>query len=385
MAAYEPTSGRSITLCCVTCEKPFEHTTKNKGRYPRFCSDTCRAAKYRWLTEQKGQRTGPAVLTCRQCSQPFTSKDPKRKCCGTVCGGKWSKAQQNIWRRKRSIERTARTCQRCGAAFNAQRPSDPGKFCSKVCSNVGRRVYANKTEARRAEKMRAKARRRVKIGLDQPVPCARCQKPFVRKSLGHRFCCPLGSPPRKPKTCRICGEHFIPSNGNAIFCGDKCARRSARIKFGKRHRQRARYHGVAYEPVNRLTVFERDGWRCQVCGKKTPRKHQGTIKPNAPELDHRIPMAMGGAHSYENCQLACRACNLAKAGDRTVGQLPLFAKPAGVPRKSGWGRGERAGAVACAAADFAIGGQNGRQGAGQDADSAGEAAGKSQQAAPPNE
>lgn len=63
MARHQPTSGRVVTLCCVTCEKPFDHTTKLRGRYPRFCSDPCRAAKYRWLTEQKGQRTGSAVLT----------------------------------------------------------------------------------------------------------------------------------------------------------------------------------------------------------------------------------------------------------------------------------------------------------------------------------
>lgn len=60
------------------------------------------------------------------------------------------------------------------------------------------------------------------------------------------------------------------------------------------------------------------------CGKPTPLKLRGTCKPRAPEIDHRVPIAMGGAHTYDNVQCACRECNQRKGGTVIVGQLPLL-------------------------------------------------------------
>jgi 5-methylcytosine-specific restriction endonuclease McrA len=73
-----------------------------------------------------------------------------------------------------------------------------------------------------------------------------------------------------------------------------------------------------------LKVFERDGWKCQICGKQTPRARRGYRYSNAPELDHRIPISKGGPHTYGNTQCACRACNLEKSNRSNVGQLPLL-------------------------------------------------------------
>jgi 5-methylcytosine-specific restriction endonuclease McrA len=81
---------------------------------------------------------------------------------------------------------------------------------------------------------------------------------------------------------------------------------------------------VEYQYINRTKVFERDGWRCQMCGKATPKYRKGTRYPNAPELDHRTPLALGGPHTYANTQCACRACNAAKGATASIGQLPLI-------------------------------------------------------------
>jgi hypothetical protein len=98
-------------------------------------------------------------------------------------------------------------------------------------------------------------------------------------------------------------------------------------KIGSNYRRRARYYGVAYEKVDAGFVFERDGWRCQICGDKTPARLRGGSDPKAPELDHRIQMSRGGAHDYENVQLACRQCNGRKGFRKIVGQVALFATP----------------------------------------------------------
>ena len=147
--------------------------------------------------------------------------------------------------------------------------------------------------------------------------------------------------PRKRKcysgTCEVCGAAWLTSsNKPKRACGSVCARTLTaqtwerrlqvrpRYPNGGGYKMRARHHGVAYEVVKKEVVFERDGWRCQICGDRTPKKSKGTIDLKAPELDHRVPMAMGGPHTYRNAQLACRACNIAKGSRSVRGQMRLF-------------------------------------------------------------
>jgi len=80
---------------------------------------------------------------------------------------------------------------------------------------------------------------------------------------------------------------------------------------------------VAVESVDPIKVFDRDGWRCQLCGKKTPKAKRGTYSRNAPELDHIMPLSLGGEHSYRNTQCLCRSCNGSKS-NTPMGQLSLL-------------------------------------------------------------
>jgi 5-methylcytosine-specific restriction endonuclease McrA len=127
----------------------------------------------------------------------------------------------------------------------------------------------------------------------------------------------------KPRECKECGEVFIPEYGNKrrFFCSDECLKRSARRI--RRHKERAKLRLVKVETVDPIRVFIRDGWRCQLCGKKLNRKHRGTYRHDAPELDHIVPLSRGGEHSYLNTQCACRKCNAEKKGE-IRGRLRLF-------------------------------------------------------------
>ena len=52
----------------------------------------------------------------------------------------------------------------------------------------------------------------------------------------------------------------------------------------------------------RRVVLDRDGWRCQVCGRA-----------GRPEVDHITPIADGGdPWNRDNLQTLCRACHIAK-------------------------------------------------------------------------
>jgi len=76
-----------------------------------------------------------------------------------------------------------------------------------------------------------------------------------------------------------------------------------------------------HQHVNARAVFERDGWRCRLCGELVDRTKQAP-HPRSPSVDHIVPLAKGGAHTYANVQCAHFGCN-SKKGARDGGQLRL--------------------------------------------------------------
>lgn len=52
--------------------------------------------------------------------------------------------------------------------------------------------------------------------------------------------------------------------------------------------------------LNRRGVFARDEGRCQYCGDQ------------AESIDHVVPRARGGTHTWDNVVAACRPCNVTK-------------------------------------------------------------------------
>lgn len=70
-------------------------------------------------------------------------------------------------------------------------------------------------------------------------------------------------------------------------------------------RRRARKVNVFVEDVDRDIVFARDKGKCGICNKK--------IDPAAPfDIDHVIPLSLGGKHSYANVQISHPVCNRRK-------------------------------------------------------------------------
>jgi 5-methylcytosine-specific restriction endonuclease McrA len=114
------------------------------------------------------------------------------------------------------------------------------------------------------------------------------------KSCGclHRNCGPYSD----NSACPTCGVQFTASI-HRKFCSPLCQRRRHR---GNNFRKRVMRHGGKYTNVDRIVVFERDKWKCTICG----------IELASPELDHIIPLSLGGDHVYENCRCVCRDCNL---------------------------------------------------------------------------
>lgn len=257
--------------------------------------------------------------------------------------------QCDITRHENAVKRRARVCAHCGKQFQEGSRSSKQvaagakqKFCSRLCSTSAQTQYASSSDARRAEY----ARRRERDGLPPAPPppasalCAECGEMF-KPRLYRQCCCSTecsdarsrrqsvehskahDARNRIARPCRECGMLFEPEYGNKRrnFCSELCLNRHCK-RIGKAVR-RARKRGATSEPVDPFKVFARDRWVCHLCHTKTNKKMRGTCHPDAPELDHVVSLADGGAHTYANTACSHRRCNAAK-GSRSIGQLRMF-------------------------------------------------------------
>jgi len=69
---------------------------------------------------------------------------------------------------------------------------------------------------------------------------------------------------------------------------------------------------AAYRAGESIDVAElgvRDGWICGICGEPVL-PYLSSPDPRCPSIDHVIPISHGGAHSWDNVQLAHVVCNV---------------------------------------------------------------------------
>lgn len=254
---------------------------------------------------------------CAQCGDMMTlipSVAKKRTFCSRECSRQGA--------RTGSVERP---CDQCGAiyrpirtkgaAVDGVKPNVWSRHCSPACglkSSLETRLLAG-APAREAHSLRKAVRREL----------------AALKRIGRHFMSrfPNAGGPKviRPK-CATCGDQLGPTvRGPGKHVCAPCKRigqmKARRIANAKR---RAIERGADADLIDPISVFNRDKWRCQECGRKTPRSKRGTVKANAPELDHIISLADGGTHTWSNVQCLCRKCNQEK-GAFSRGQLHMFA------------------------------------------------------------
>lgn len=74
------------------------------------------------------------------------------------------------------------------------------------------------------------------------------------------------------------------------------------------------YRSRTFPPKLRNLIFQRDGYRCQNCGKhKTDLAEIG----GRLEVDHILAVIDGGLTTYKNGETLCNECNIAKHNNKT--------------------------------------------------------------------
>lgn len=267
-----PTNGRNCKICGLT----YLSSIVSKAT----CSPECakEADRIRSREYQRGRRKDlePADLpwrSCRVCGAPYQQTGPRHLSCSRACSRSHIAAVRPS---RAALVLDARNCLCCGDEFQPR--TYQNNYCSARCKSLSKlqNAKASRTPKRDAALV---------------------------------------------KQCQECGGDFSPRDTRQYLCSVSC---NAKVqgRIGSRTR-RARIAGVPSERVDPILVFERDGWRCHICGVKTLKAKRGSIHPRAPELDHIIPIARGGEHSYRNTACSCSTCNRSK-GAKLIGQMLLF-------------------------------------------------------------
>jgi 5-methylcytosine-specific restriction endonuclease McrA len=258
------------------------------------------------------------------CACGNTLPPSHRKHCSSKCRERSKNPKALTWD-QRFPPKPPAFCNTCWQEFKPVRGSI-GKFCSYDCSgaalskvkkevaSIKRLHHLQQIEPlkalakiqRKLHRMDALVERKIEAQRKKDLlalkPCAVCAK-----AVGYNF----GTPKR------YCSQQCLDAKPKTEK--QKELARSWRKK--RKALQRGASTGVAVSP---RAIFNRDGWRCQICLKPTPEKLRGAYKQSAPELDHIIPLSKGGAHSPDNIQTACRACNAEKSNKSVIGQMGLF-------------------------------------------------------------
>lgn len=269
----------------------------------------------------------PNVKHCEWCGEELPPK--RRRFCNKKCNSAWRSANYRI-------EKTY-ICKGCGIEFNpkARNRTD---FHSRECAFA----YRNRLKAERSERLESEVAADLRPCEICGEPCSRkgahiCSDDACKKERERRRSREYGvaSKTASPRKCKECGTIFTPEYGDKRkdYCSHKCGRKAGKRK-GKKHtgtlnnvtRKRLRtMYGDSwrsmYEPINKRRVFERDRWRCQLCGCKVKRTTEWD--PRQATIDHIIPLSLGGEHKYTNVQTACMECN-SKKGATIQGQQRLF-------------------------------------------------------------
>lgn len=176
-------------------------------------------------------------------------------------------------------------------------------------------------------------------------------------------------------TCKHCGMLIPPRPGRGrprLHCSAECRlahhqasggshRAAVKYRHSDLGRQSARDYqrrkgqvGTAeqHEPsFDRYEIFERDHWRCQLCGRKVQDRAQQKL--DAATVHLRKPTAAGGKYSLENGETACRECN-GRAAALVARSLsdPSFALPRSLRLNEGYGASSRLGPLSTSMENF---------------------------------
>lgn len=262
---------------CATCGVDFIA----QRSWGRFCGRRCAN-----VDVHRREATKVGLLPCKACGIEFQPRLARQVYCTTECH----------YEGKRRRYGGDRQCRYCRAWVNKATA-----WCSTGCRRRAEAIVRLERAAAGVEGRRWTA-----------GPCAECGKSFVVDRLDSQV--------------RVCSAR----------CRGRRTRRARVAKYGHNAdspRKRTRASGAAYEPVDRVRVFERDRWRCGLCGKAVRRSAKVPHPLLSNDRSHRAVVARRGPRLRQ-----CPDCALSVQQHQEQRPHPhRRATPARGMRVPGWG------------------------------------------------
>lgn len=152
------------------------------------------------------------------------------------------------------------------------------------------------------------------------------------------------------RRCSVCSALFVgrpTDGGHRRTCGTLCAAEHKRRIDNARKRNREHAKRAAFSDItpDQELAMRRRARKCPLCGIRM--RDQGG-EPDSKELDHIVPVNVGGTHTHGNVRIVCRTCNQhrPKDGSDYTGPITLWAvlpgtvaRPHGLANKATCRRG----------------------------------------------
>lgn len=188
-------------------------------------------------------------------------------------------------------------CTNCGKEQTREfsRLRQKGKMCCLYCRyGVEHRVTEEEKAARQEKKRLDREKKEYERERTRLINASRGEQ------IGFSVC--------------QCGKLII---GKRIRCED-CVRRAENKRHELKRQRRIKNAKVIDKDITIEGLYRRDNGVCHICGEicnwddKVIKNSVVVCGNNYPSIDHVMPLAKGGVHSWDNVKLAHRICNSLK-------------------------------------------------------------------------
>lgn len=159
---------------------------------------------------------------------------------------------------------------------------------------------------------------------DTKPACKRCYERKERNKYGSReeYLEHITKKTKAKKTrpiyhyvCSVCGKEFDTYQKNQKTCSIECRKKRRNYKQDRRINK----DNLVDKDITLATLYKRDKGICYICNglcnwnDMKNSKGYKTVGKTYPTIDHVIPLARGGTHSWDNVRLAHKYCNSIKS------------------------------------------------------------------------
>ena len=251
--------------------------------------------KVRYVLDKNKMQEFKYKRVCKCCNKSFETVRSSAVFCSDKCRVQYNKKHKGH----------ERLCKHCGKTFFKYKEQD---YCSAECFHN----YLNENKKPKAEYIPKP--KHIKM-------CINCNKEYETKQSRSKYCSyecnyeyKVKQKPIHNLKCKECGKWFTSTNQRRKYCSTKCSNRYEDRRKETLRRLRIKENGKVDWDISIERLIKRDKGICYLCGKHVDIR----LEPNHdlyPSIEHVVPVAKGGMHTWENVKLAHRKCNYLKSDE----------------------------------------------------------------------